>query len=168
MRIEALINTESCCIAGISTSGYVGAHLNHESPPGSASLSLVAIETHESESVHFEWPPVALKEGDVVTIRLLADGPFTEPAKKAATSDHPANLFADPRLAADVLVASKEFENRLSAILEKSKALESPEDHAKFVRAVGRIAAELGERLLYPIYRRHSALIPDELRGDFL
>ena len=166
MRIEALLNTESCCTAGISTSGYVSAHLNHSKRSGSASLTLVAIEAHETESVHLEWPAIPLNEGDVVTLRLLGDGPSTEPAKRATTSDHPANLFADPSLAAEVLDACKEFENRLSAILERSKTLEPAEDHAKFLRAFAHLASELGERLLYPIYRRHSALVPDNLRGD--
>ena len=166
MRIEALLNTDSCCTAGIVTRGYVSAHLNHSKTSGAASITLVAIEAHETESVHLEWPVVALKEGDVVTLRLLADGPSTEPAKRSTTSDHPENLFADPSLAEQVLDACKEFENRLGAVLDRSKALEPPEDHAKFLRAVGYLASELGDRLLYPIYRRHSALVPDELRGD--
>lgn len=166
MRIEALLNTESCCTAGIATPGYVSAHLNHSKTSGTASLTLVAIEAHETESVHLDWPVVALKEGDVVTLRLLADGPSTEPAKTSRTSEHPANLFSDPNIAAQVLDACKEFENRLGVILERSKALEPPEDHAKFLRAVGYLASELGDRLLYPIYRKHSALVPEDLRGD--
>ena len=107
-----------------------------------------------------------MKEGDVVTLRLLGDGPSTLPAKRTTTSDHPANLFADPGLAAEVLAACKEFESRLGAILERSKTLEPAEDHAKFLRAFAHLASELGDRLLYPIYRRHSALVPDDLRGD--
>jgi hypothetical protein len=145
----------------------------------------VAIEAHETESVHLEWPVVALKEGDAVTLRLLADGPSTQPAKTSRTSDHPANLFSDPSLAAQVLDACKEanlfsdpslaaqvldackeFESRLGVILERSRALEPPEDDAKFLRAVGYLASELGDRLLYPIYRKHSALVPEDLRGD--
>ncbi len=166
MRIEALLNTDSCSTAGIATPGYVSAHLNHSKTSGTASLTLVAIEAHETESVHLEWPVVALKEGDVVTLRLLADGPSTEPAKTSTTSNHPANLFKDTSLAAEVLDACKEFENRLGAVLERSKTLEPPEDHAKFLRAVGYMASELGDRLLYPIYRRHPELVPDDLRGD--
>ena len=166
MRIEALLNTDSCCTAGISTPGYVSAHLNHSKTSGIASLTLVAIEAHETESVHLEWPVVTLKEGDVVTLRLLADGPSTEPAKTSRTSDHPANLFADQNLAAQALEACREFENRLGAILERSRTLEPPEEHAKFLGAVGYLASELGDKLLYPIYRRHSALVPDDLRGD--
>ena len=166
MRIEALLNAATCFTAGISTPGYVSAHLNHSKTTGKASLTLVAIEAHETESVHLEWPAVPLNEGDVVTLRLLPDGAPTEPAKRTTTSDHPANLFADQSLAKEALDACKEFESRLGAILERSKALEPAEDHAKFLRAFAHMASELGDRLLYPIYRRHSALVPDELRGD--
>ena len=166
MRIEALLNTNPCSTAGIATPGYVSAHLNHSKTSGSASLTLVAIEAHETKSVHLEWPVVALKEGDVVTLRLLGDGPSTEPAKTSTTSDHPDNLFADPELAAQALDACKMFENRLGEILERSKAHEPAEDHAKLLRAVGYLASELGDRLLHPIYRKHAALVPDELRGD--
>ena len=166
MRIEALLNTYPCCTAGIATAGYVSAHLNHSRASGTASLTLAAIEAHELESVHLEWPAVELHEGDVVTLRLLADGPPTEPAKRSTTSDHPANLFADPNLAAEVLSACKAFENQLGVLLQRSKELEPSEDHAKFLQAVGHVAYELGERLLHPIYRRHAALVPDELRGD--
>ena len=73
MRIEALLNAKSCCTAGIETPGYVGAHLNHSTKSGSASLSVVAIEAHETESVHLEWPSIQLKEGDIVTLRLLGN-----------------------------------------------------------------------------------------------
>jgi hypothetical protein len=34
--------------------------------------------------------------------------------------------------------------------------------------AVGRVVWELGDSLLYPIYRRHKELVPDELKGELL
>jgi hypothetical protein len=53
-------------------------------------------------------------------------------------------------------------------LLEKAKETEPAEDSKKFGRACGSVAFELGENLLYPIYRRHKELIPEDLKGELL
>jgi hypothetical protein len=53
-------------------------------------------------------------------------------------------------------------------LLEKAKKTEPAEDCKRFERACGSAAFELGENLLYPIYRRHKELIPEDLKGELL
>jgi hypothetical protein len=170
MRIEALVNGEPVCTAGLSCGGYLSAHLNTQvgrAPPADV-LRLVGIETRDTESVHLQWPAVPVREGDVVTLNLLADGPSSEPSARSLSSAAPSNLFTNLALASRVLSACATFEAELTAVLGESRTAEPQAEHAKFQRALGEVAANLGERLLYPIYRNHASLVPPELRGELL
>ena len=53
-------------------------------------------------------------------------------------------------------------------LVEKSEKTESAEEHKRFTHAVGLTVTGLGECLLYPVYRRHKELVPDELKGELL
>ena len=170
MRIEALVNGEHLCTAGLSVSGYLSAHLNvSERPDATTSrrvLRVVGIETNETESVHIEWPVATLVQGDSVTLRLLPDGETTAPISRQASSEAASNLLCSVTLAQEVLAACERFETELFAILAKVRSDEPAAEHQKFQRSVGHVAADLGERLLYPIYRNHPLLVPEQLRGE--
>ena len=71
-------------------------------------------------------------------------------------------------LAQEVLAACERFETELFAILAKVRSDEPAAERQKFQRSVGHVAADLGERLLYPIYRNHPLLVPEQLRGELL
>ena len=53
-------------------------------------------------------------------------------------------------------------------LLEQAEHAEPPEEHEKFRAACGTVFVDLGQSLLYPIYRRHEELVPDDLKGDLL
>ncbi len=53
-------------------------------------------------------------------------------------------------------------------MVDKSKAIESAEEHKRFALAVGCVVAQLGDSLLSPIYRRHQELVPDGVKGQLL
>ena len=97
MRIQALLNDQPVCTAGLDTRGFLSAHLNIEvrcsEPDAQNVLRLVGIETHKTESVHIDWPVVNVKEGDVVTLKLLPDGRSTEPVQMKRSSEAPSNLL---------------------------------------------------------------------------
>jgi hypothetical protein len=61
-----------------------------------------------------------------------------------------------------------DFNSRLTNILSKAEKVEPPDEYAKIRSAVARVIYDTGALLLYPIYRRHQGLMPDELRGELL
>lgn len=116
MRIEASVNGEVACTAGLSTSGYLSAHLNTEVNRANSNnvLRVVGIETHDAESVHLQWPVKCVGEGDVVTIRLLPEGLTSPPSSRQLSSEASSHLFADTALASRVLAACATFEGHTS------------------------------------------------------
>ncbi|HEY4905701.1 MAG TPA: hypothetical protein VIH89_19635 [Candidatus Sulfotelmatobacter sp.] len=131
-------------------------------------VRLEGMETREAETLHLKWPSVELKVGDVVELRILPEGEGNEPSEVRRSSESPYNLFSNDELARAVLEAVSEFEERLGGLLEKSKEMEPAEEHLKFARAWGRVVWELGQNLLYPVYRRHKELIPDAMKNELL
>ena len=149
--------------------GYLSAHLNLSDRPQDnecqKTVRIAGIETGDTDTVHLKWPSVDLKIGDVVALQFLPDGEGNEPSETRRTSESPDNLFSISELAKELLQAVSEFEGRLREIAEKSKKLEPPDEQKKFNRAWGTVIWELGQNLLYPVYRRHKELIPEELKN---
>lgn len=172
MRIQALLNDQPVCTAGLDTTGFLSAHLKTEvrssEPDAQNVLRLVGIETHKTESVYIDWPVVNVKEGDVVTLKLLPDGQSTAPVQTKRSSEAPSNLLTNTELANRILAVCSAFETQLEELLAESASLEPSNEVAKIHRAYAEVAVSLGEHLLYPIYRSHSSLIPVELRGEVL
>jgi hypothetical protein len=67
-----------------------------------------------------------------------------------------------------LLTLVSDFESRLIPLIEKSKETEPVDEQKKIALSIGYVLTELGDRLLYPIYRRHKELVPDELKGELL
>ena len=61
-----------------------------------------------------------------------------------------------------------EFQRQLMDLLSRSEQTEPPEEFQKFQRAIGSVVWELGAAFLYPVYRRHTHLMPDEMKGELL
>jgi hypothetical protein len=131
-------------------------------------VRLAGMETGETETAHLKWPGVELKVGDVVELRVLPDGEGNEPSEISRSSESPYNLFSSAELAKELLRTVSEFEQQLSALLEKSKELEPADEHKKFTLSCGSIVWELGQNLLQPVYRRHKELIPEAMKGELL
>ena len=101
-------------------------------------------------------------------VRILPEGEGDTPSERKVSSEAPSNLFSSKELATDLLRSVSEFEQELMRLLEKARQMESAEDCKKFERACGSVIFELGENLLYPVYRRHKELIPENLKRELL
>src|SRR6266567_2524239 len=84
------------------------------------------------------------------------------------SSESPYTLFSSTELAKELLRTVSEFERRLTELRYKSEEMEPTDEHKKFTAANATLAWELGQNLLYPVYRRHKELIPEELKGELL
>jgi len=172
MRLSLSINGVSRLVAAVSGSGYLGGYLNlHERPKDndySKSIRLSGTQTLDTETIRFEWPTFDLKTGDAVEIRVLDDGEGDAPSEVRRSSESPQNLFTNIELAKELLTLVSDFESRLIPLIEKSKETEPVDEQKKIALSIGYVLTELGDRLLYPIYRRHKELVPDELKGELL
>jgi hypothetical protein len=172
MRLSMAVNGEDPIVASLRRPGYLSAHLNMSDRPQdnevTKSVRINGVETGETETVHLKWPSVDLKVSDVVELRVLPDGEGNEPSEIRRSSESPYNLFSSAELARELIQAVSDFEGRLSRLVQKSEELEPADEHKKFTRAWGSVVWELGQNLLYPVYRRHKELIPEELKNELL
>jgi hypothetical protein len=172
MRLSMAVNGSNAVVASIEGPGYLSAHLNLTDRPKDKqhqqTVKIAGTMTGATETVHLKWPGVELEVGDVVELRVLPEGRGDEPSESRKSSESPYNLFSRPELAKELLQAVSQFEERLHAIADKSKELEPADENQKFNRAWGSVVWELGRNLLYPIYRRHPELIPEEMKNEIL
>lgn len=173
MRLSLSVNGAPRFVASLPNSGYLSAHLNmHDRPKEndrSRRIRVVGTDTSaETENVRLGWPEVSLSVGDVVELKILAEGEGDAPSEVRRSSEAPSNLFSSAELAKELLQIVSDFEGRVMQLLSESEKTEPPEEHKKFKAAFGAVLVELGDRFLYPLYRRHKDLVPDELKGELL
>lgn len=173
MRIAVTLNGSSKYVAGVSGAGYLNAHLNLANRPKEGrmtrALRVVGYDTNNPTETNFlDWPEIALASGDTVQLQVLDEGPADNPASSRSTKDAPANLFSEESLAKELLALCEDFQEKLFQMMKKSEAVEPPEEHQKFKRAIGNIVIDIGEHFLTPVYRRHPNLVPEALRGERL
>ena len=172
MRLLLSVNGTARNTASLQGQGFLSAHLNmHDRPKDGDDSITVRIQgshTKETETIRMEWPTVHLQVGDIVTLQILPEGDGDAPSEIRTSSESSSNLFSSGELAKETCEVSLEFDRRLIELLRKSEEVESEEEHGKFRRAVGAVLYELGHQLLYPVYRRHKELIPEDLKGELL
>jgi hypothetical protein len=172
MRLSLSVNGAPSIVASLSGPGYLSAHLNMSDRPKEKqhekSVRINAFETGETETVSMKWPTFQLGVGDVVELRILPDGNGDAPIKIHRSSDSPYVLFSSIDLAKELIQAVSDFEHHLTELRHKSEEMEPADEHKKFESAIGAVAWELGQHLLYPIYRKHRELIPDDMKGELL
>lgn len=172
MRLSLAVNGTQRTVAAVSGPGYLSVHLNlHDRPKEndhSQVVRVIGTQTLETETIGSEWPTVELNTGDRIEIRLLEDGEADAPSEVGRSSESPRNLFSRPELAEELLALVSEFDSRLMQLVDKSEQMQSAEDHKRLTSAVGRVSYEVSESFLYPIYRRHPELIPEDLKGELL
>jgi hypothetical protein len=171
MRLSLSVNGSTRVIASLAVPGYLSAHLNMHDRPNESDYSkkvrVVGIDTSvETENVSLNWPEIDLEVNDVVELRVLEEGTGDAPTEIRRSSEAPSNLFSSVELARDLLRLVSDFETRLMLLLSKSEAEEPADESKKLRNAVGHVVYELGNRLLYPIFRRHKELIPEKLKGE--
>jgi hypothetical protein len=141
----------------------------HERPKANdhtKSIRIAGVRTLETETLHLDWPRLELAIGDAVELRLLDDGEGDAPGEVHKSSESPTNLFSSADLANELLHLVSEFESRLMELVDKAEKTEPAEEHKKLTQAVGYVFHEHGKRLLYPVYRRHKELTPEDLKGE--
>jgi len=172
MRLCLSLNGVSRFVASRPSAGYLNAHLNMVERPKendhSKKLRVVGIETRETETLRLEWPIVDLNVGDVVELRILPEGDGDTPCEIQKSSESPDNLFSNTALAKEFIEVASEFEGRVSELVRKWKGIEQADEHKKVALAVGAVLAEIGQRLWYPVFRRHKELVPDSMKGELL
>jgi hypothetical protein len=172
MRLSLSLNGSQKYIASQPGPGYLNAHLNLHNRQKECDdpdeVRIVGTVTEETETIHLKWPTLELAPGDVVELQVLPDGAGDPPVETRRSSESPSNLLCNVELAKELLALVSDFEGRLMKLLPKAEETESPTEYKKFSHAVGAIVYELGEYLLYPIYRRHKQLMPEELKGELL
>lgn len=172
MRLSLKVNGNSRVVASVNGPGYLSAHLNlHDRPKEgdySKTVQIAGIQTMETETVYLDWPKLDLQVGDAVEIRLLEDGEGDTPSAVRRSSESPRNLFSRPDLAKELVALVSDFEARLMQLVDRTEKTESAKEHKTFATAVGRVLTEVADAFLYPVYRRHKELVPDELKGELL
>ena len=172
MRLSLSVNGNRRIIAAVNGPGYLSAHVGLRDRPKdndySKTVRISGLRTLETETVSLDWPDLDLQTGDVLEFRLLDDGEADEPAVVRRSSESPSNLFVNVELAQELLKVVADYEKRLMELVNKSEKTETAEEHKKFTQAVGAVLYEHGRQMLYPIYRRHRELIPDDLKGELL
>ena len=172
MRLELSVNDIVRYRASATAPGYLNAHVNLSEQPkhgeSARTVRVHGIQLAATETASLHWPEVGLEVGDTVKISLLEDGESDEPSRVRRSSELPSNLFTKTELAKELTEVVSNFDKQLMAFLEKAKEVESSDEFTKIQHAIGAVVYETGERLLYPIYRRHKELIPEAVKGELL
>jgi hypothetical protein len=84
------------------------------------------------------------------------------------TSNRTENLFSDSLLADRLIKLVEPFVATLSAFADEAKAIESPEEFRKVMLAIGSVWTEIDRCILLPTYRRHTSLIPEGRKNEFV
>jgi len=130
-------------------------------------LRVVGIRTEDTESIRYKWPSLDLTTDDVVEMRVLSDGSGDPPAEVRRSSETTKTLFSSPKLAKKLVDLVTDFEAQIMNVVSESEVSEPDVEHEKVKAAAGDLFIEIGDRVLYPIYRRHKELVPPEMRGEF-
>ena len=172
MRLRLRVNDSVRCTASLAAPGYLNAHLNlaelPEKAESSRTVQIRGTQIAEAENTSLKWPEIELDIGDTVELRILDDGGSDPPAEVRKSSDDSSSLLSSSGLAKELSRIVSDFNSRLIKTLRKAKKVEPPDEYEKVQDAVGRVIYETGAQLLYPIYRRHQELMPEELKGDLL
>jgi hypothetical protein len=74
-------------------------------------------------------------------------------------------MIQDPDRARSVATAAEAFLRELSDAFEDARNSASPEEFEKLKHAVGQIVGTLEADLLWPLYKQHPDLEPENLKG---
>jgi len=171
MRLKLSLNGNKKYTAAIEGYGYIGTHLNIKHEREKELKSSVFISGHDTNHLptveHHEWPHEAVRIGDKVEIEVLDDaGESDSPIKSFSSSEDKYTLFENQSLANALKELVLDYEKKLFALLQNVQDSESQNEIKKFKRAMGMVLMANAENLLWPIYRKHHELIPDEMRNE--
>lgn len=175
MKLKISINGKKEIITCIDGYGHLGAHLNiykHRKETKPSSVFVSGHDTNEETvTKHYNWAERELKTGDKVEIEILTDSDVEasdEPDTTYLSSDEKYTLLENANLAKELKSMILDFEKNLFNMLDNVNDCESEDELKKYKRSLGKILMSNAENILYPLYRKHTDLIPDELRGKSL
>ena len=73
-------------------------------------------------------------------------------------------MITSTQLATEVSAAGERFVEALSKCLMEAQSSCSPEEYEQFKKAVGSVIGTLEMDMLWPLYRKHPELEPENLR----
>jgi hypothetical protein len=74
-------------------------------------------------------------------------------------------MISDPIRAQAVSAAAEAFIRELSGALESARTSAPPSQFERLKKAVGQVVGTLEVDLLWPLYKQHPSLEPDNLKG---
>lgn len=74
-------------------------------------------------------------------------------------------VIKDTGLAGELNRITAEYQSQLTSLLDRARDVEQSEDIKLLALGVGDVLATLGRDILFPIYRSHPKLIPEELKS---
>lgn len=74
-------------------------------------------------------------------------------------------MITSAKLATEVSTAGERFVKALSKCLIEARSSCSPEEYEQFKNAVGSVIGTLEIDMLWPLYRKHPKLEPENLRN---
>jgi len=169
MRLKLLINEKCEYTAQIRGNGYLSGHLNLYKRKGKTKNGIVRIvgyETKKTETRCLEWSEKVIGVGDKIEFNVLANGNSNNPKKIRVSSEDKYTLFKKLENGKKVKKLVTNFMNDLQKILLEIKKSENKKECRKFRLSIGHVMAEIMQRILDPIYRKHSKLIPKVLQGE--
>ena len=125
-------------------------------------------ESHEVESVCLEWPATRVALGGGVTLTLVSEKPRSAPASNRNAPDRRAICWTISVQRNRSLMRARRSNGNWSGFWRRLAERTTAEERRTLGRAVGSVMAELGVRLLHPVFRNHPSLVPDQLRGEIL
>jgi hypothetical protein len=158
MRIKALRNGKAVKTIGLKNDGRLYASL-------CLSKGQNEIWLHGTDSKElFDWGKITLQEGDSIVLQLLRNGRF-DPSKRTSRPDQSKNTHIENKLLArKILRLTNNFFNDLAETMKKAKRVERSAPYAKYKSEISYVWDEIYKRVEAPIYRKHKALIPKQLK----
>jgi hypothetical protein len=160
MKIEVLVNGKTKCIAGIDAYKHLGVHLiaYGDSKKNKEKMTIRcagSIDKNEWQWKNFEWPSIALKPSDTVSIRFDSKKKVSPAVTKIYNSGENYALIKNKKFARKVSALTKEFRGNLIGLIEEAMSVEGAKNGKRFRHAVGYVVSELFERIDVPIQRDH-------------
>jgi len=169
MRLKLLINGKCEYTTKIRGKGYLSGHLNlsnRKDKTNKDTVQIVGYETKKTETKCLKWSEKIIGVGDKIEFNILANGSSDNPKEIKISSKDKYTLFEKLENGEKVKKLVTNFIDDLQKILLEIKNSENEKEFKKFRLSVGHVMAIIMEKILDPIYRKHSKLIPEDLKGE--
>ena len=169
MKLAISHNNNSPVIAEVTSSGYLGVHLNlrrSDENTESGSLKISGYDLTDEESTKsIEWTGFEVQANDTIQIEVSPKGQASDPESTRFSNENKAYQNLSEEQAIKLLKEFKGQESALIATLDHAKTSLGEDDAKQLSIFIGHVLAAYYQKLLTPIYRSHPMLIPHDLKG---